>query len=324
MATVREESWQIKRRAECCAGSGTPFKNGDKLMTRLRFADGEYIREDYLFNWWNGQSLDHGISSWKSVFHLPPPPEEPLKKESAESLLRKLVAREDPDDTNAVYILAVMLERKKILVEKEVRTREDNTKVRVYEHRKSGDTFLIVDPELKLAEIESVQEEVVGLLGGKPPKTETVTQFEMILHTLMEKHKKILFPKRPVGGEEGIAQKLASSFFALLAGKKSPWREESDKVFNRFEEAETWGPLIADYRNLIERIPLEIRFQGLEKPELAKRIAELSLLEPNELSETDVLELFPADDPRTAELHGKFIQAVDTATAHARTVTGSS
>lgn len=314
------ESWQIKRRADCCAGTNEPFKNGDELMTRLCFNDGEYVREDYSLAYWNEHELDHGISSWKSVFHLPPPPEEPVKKESAESLLRKLVAKEDPDDTNAVYILAVMLERKKILVEKDVRTRDDKTKVRVYEHKKSGDTFLVVDPELKLAEIESVQEEVVGLLGGKPPKTETVTHFEMILHTLTEKYKKIIFPRRPVGGEEGVVQKLAASFFALLAGKKSPWWEESNKIFNRFEDSETWGPIIASYRDLIERIPQEVRFQGLEKPELAKKLAELHLKEPKELDEHDVLALFPEGNPRTEELRAKFLEAVDAATAHARGV----
>ena len=188
-------------------------------MTRLLFADGEYIREDYSLACWDEQSPDHGISAWKSVFHAPPPPEEVVKKESAEGLLRKLIAKEDADDIHAIYILAVMLERKKILVEKDVQIREDQTKIRVYEDKKSGDTFLVVDPELKLAEIESVQEEVVGLLGGKPPKTETVYQFEKLARVLVKNYTKKLFPRKTVGGEEGISQKLAASFLALLAGK---------------------------------------------------------------------------------------------------------
>lgn len=317
MATAREENWQIKRRADVCAGTGTSFVDGEEIVTRLVFQDGEYIREDYSASYWNSQQIEPGLSTWHSIFHLPPPPEEPVKKESAESLLRKLVAKEDADDVNAIYILAVMLERKKILIEKDVQDREDGTKVRVYEHKKSGDTFLIIDPALKLAEIEKVQEEVVGLLGGKPPKTDTVIQFEMILHTLIEKHKKMLFPKRPVGGEEGIAQKLAASFFSLLAGKKCPWWEESNKVFNRFENSETWGPVIVGYRDLIERIPQEIRFQGLEKPDFAKTIETLSLKEPKELEEQDILELFPADESRTRELREKFMETVRAATRYA-------
>jgi hypothetical protein len=242
-----------------------------------------------------------------------------MKKESAETLLRNMVAKEDADDTNAIYILAVMLERKKILVEKDVQTREDQTKIRVYEHKKTGETFLVIDPELKLAEIEKVQEEVVGLLGGKPPKTETVYLFETILHTLIEKHEKLLFPKRPIGGNDGIAQKLAASFFALLAGKKNPYWEESNKVFNRFEEAEPWGAVVTGYRNLIERIPQEVRFQGLERSAFTKQLEALSIKEPKELNEADVLTAFASEAPRVTELREKFLEAVRAATTYANT-----
>ena len=37
----------------------------------------------------------------------------------------------------------------------------------VYEHRKTGDTFVLIDPQLKLTEIEPVQEEIMALLGGQ-------------------------------------------------------------------------------------------------------------------------------------------------------------
>jgi hypothetical protein len=317
MANVREESWQIKRRSDLCAGTNEPFADKEEIMTRLLFQDGEYVREDYKLTYWNEQTPDHGLSAWKSVFHVPPPPTEVVKKENAETLLRKMVAKEDADETNAIYILAVMLERKRILVEKDVQTREDQAKIRVYEHKKTGETFLVVDPELKLAEIEKVQEEVIGLLGGKPPKTETVYFFEAILHALIEKYEKLLFPKRPIGGDEGIAQKLAASFFALLAGKKSPYWEESSKVFNRFEDSETWGPVIAGYRDLIERIPQEVRFQGLEKSAFTKTLEALSIKEPKELSEADVLAAFSSDAPRVVELREKILEAVRAATAYA-------
>jgi hypothetical protein len=317
MASVREESWQIKRRSDLCAGTNTPFADKEGIITRLLFKDGEYVREDYRLAYWNEHKPDHGLSSWKSVFHVPPPPTEVVKKENAETLLRKMVAKEDADDTNAIYILAVMLERKRILAEKDVQIRDDKTKVRVYEHKKTGETFLVIDPELKLAEIEKVQEEVVGLLGGKPPKTETVYFFEAILHALLEKHEKLLFPKRPIGGEEGIAQKLAASFFALLAGKKSPYWEEATKVFNRFEDSEAWGPAIKTYRDLIERIPQEVRFQGLEKLAFTKQLETLSIKEPQELSEADVLAAFDSDAPRVAELREKVLEAVRAATSYA-------
>jgi hypothetical protein len=317
MATAREESWQIKRRSDLCAGTNELFTDKEEIMTRLLFKDGEYVREDYKLSYWNEHMPDHGLSAWKSVFRIPPPPTEAMKKENAETLLRKMVAKEDADDINAIYILAVMLERKRILVEKDVQIREDKTKIRVYEHKKSGETFLVVDPELKLAEIEKVQEEVVGLLGGKPPKTETVYFFETILHALIEKYEKLLFPKRPIGGEEGTAQKLAASFFALLAGKKSPYWEESNKVFIRFEDSETWRPVIAGYRDLIDRIPQEVRFQGLEKPAFTKQLEALSVKEPKELNGQEVLDAFSSDAPRVADLREKVLEAARAATCTA-------
>jgi hypothetical protein len=319
MANVREESWQIKRRSDLCAGTHEPFADKEEILTRLLFKDGEYVREDYKLAYWNEQKPDRGLSAWKSVFHVPPPPTEVVKKENAETLLRKMVAKEDADDTNAIYILAVMLERKRILVEKDVQTREDKAKIRVYEHKKTGETFLVIDPELKLAEIEKVQEQVVGLLGGKPPKTETVYFFEAILHALIEKHEKLLFPKRPVGGNEGVAQKLAASFFALLAGKKNPYWEDAGKVFNRFEDSELWSPVVAGYRDLIERIPQEVRFHGLEKAAFTKELEALAIKEPKELSEADVLAACSSDTPRVVELREKVVEAVKAAVAYAAT-----
>ncbi len=317
MATVKEENWQIKKRADVCAGTGIAFGNGEEIMTRLLFADGEYIREDYSLACWEEQSPDHGISAWKSIYRAPPPPEDVMKKESAESLLRKMIAKEDADEINAIYILAVMLERKKILVEKEVKIREDQTKIRVYEDKKSGDTFLVVDPELKLDEIEAVQEEVVGLLGGKPPKTETVYQFEKLTRVLVDKHTKKLFPRKTVGGEEGITQKLAASFFALLAGKNYEHYAVSEKVLNRYETNEQYGPLVESYRELIDTLPQEVRFQGLEKPELAKQIELLAAKDPADIALEDVQAVFASDDPRIAEVRGKIEGAVRAATRYA-------
>jgi hypothetical protein len=319
MATAKEENWQIKKRADVCAGTGIAFGDGEEIMTRLLHTDEGYIREDYSLACWDEQNPDHGVSAWKSVYHAPPPPEEVVKKESAESLLRKMIAKEDADDINAIYILAVMLERKKLLVEKDVQIRDDKTKIRVYEDKKSGDTFLVVDPELKLAEIASVQEEVVGLLGGKPPKTETVHQFEKLVRVLVEKYTKVLFPRKIVGGEEGITQKLAASFFALLAGKKYEHYDVSEKILNRYETNEQWGGLVESYRELIDTLPQEVRFQGLEKPDMAKQIEALAAKDPDEISLDEVQAVFASDDPRITGVREKILDAVRAATRYAET-----
>ena len=104
------------------------------------------------------------FSFWRSRFEPPPPaPLEPLPKESAEELFRRLVAAGDNANANACYVLAAMLERKRIL--KQIETEErDRGRVLIYEHVKTGDVFVVPDPQLHLDELEDVQREVAGLM----------------------------------------------------------------------------------------------------------------------------------------------------------------
>jgi hypothetical protein len=97
-------------------------------------------------------------------------PTDPIKKETAETLLRKLIELNDPQYIPAGYILAVMLERKRILKVKEQIVR-DGRRVFIYEQPKSGDVFTIVDPDLHLDQLEQVQRDVAALLehGLNPP-----------------------------------------------------------------------------------------------------------------------------------------------------------
>ncbi|NBZ96069.1 MAG: DUF3748 domain-containing protein, partial [Proteobacteria bacterium] len=116
---------------------------------------------------WNARSSDPAapvaFSSWRSKFEPPaPPPPEPLPRDDAEGMLRRLLESNDPAHVNTRYLLAVMLERKRIL-----RPQPSVEKgFLVYEHARTGETFLIIDPALSLADLVAVQEEVSALLAG--------------------------------------------------------------------------------------------------------------------------------------------------------------
>jgi hypothetical protein len=85
-----------------------------------------------------------------------------MGKEGAEELFRRLVSSETAPP-NACYVLAIMLERKRVL--KQIKTEEvAGGRVLVYEHSATGDVFIVPDPNLRLDEIESVQNEVAHLL----------------------------------------------------------------------------------------------------------------------------------------------------------------
>ena len=84
----------------------------------------------------------------------------------------RLVNEDEEHTENARYILAVMLERKKLL--RETDTQEIPSGIlRVYEHRKTGDVFLIKDPQIPLSEVETVQEEIRLLLD---PNAKTIEE----------------------------------------------------------------------------------------------------------------------------------------------------
>ena len=167
MARQNVENWRVQKCARQCLSCEKQFEDKERLYSKLTFDSGEYLRIDLCKSCWNKD--DSGLSSWRTTFIIPPPPqEEAVKKENAESLLRRLMAKENEEDLSAIFILTVMLERKKILVERDVKTTEDGRKLRVYEHKKTNESFMVVDPQLKLDELESVQEQVVALLSGQP------------------------------------------------------------------------------------------------------------------------------------------------------------
>ncbi|MFL6515034.1 MAG: hypothetical protein ACJ8M1_08435 [Chthoniobacterales bacterium] len=156
--------WTIKHRSDVCTATNRPFADGEYFYTLL-FREGDgFRREDLSEEAWAARNENiQPFSFWRSRFEpAPPTPPEPLGKETAEELFRRLVTSADAPP-NACYVLAVMLERKRML--KQIRTEANgDTKVLVYEHPESGDVFLVRDPQLRLDELEGVQNEVADLL----------------------------------------------------------------------------------------------------------------------------------------------------------------
>lgn len=169
-----DNDWNIKSRSNCCNVCNTPFEDKQTFASKLIFTKNGYERLDCCENCWNTREEQEGmVSFWRGVYHAPPPPEqETLKKETAESLLRTLINKNNPAYTNSIYILAAMLERKRLLVEKVAHKDETGLLRRIYEHKKTGETFAITDPMLKLDQIEHVQKEVSELLEKGIPETD--------------------------------------------------------------------------------------------------------------------------------------------------------
>ena len=156
--------WAIKHRADACAATQRAFAPGEYFYTLLFRDAAGFRREDLSEAAWASRNENiKPFSFWKSRYEpLPESAPEPLGKENAEQLFRRLIASENPP-ANACYVLAAMLERKRVL--KQIKTENaEKGRLLIYEHGATGDVFIVPDPGLRLDELEHVQNEVAQLL----------------------------------------------------------------------------------------------------------------------------------------------------------------
>lgn len=161
--------WNIQSRAHACEACGHGFSDQETYHTLLFDERAAFRRIDICQDCWQRQYSEGArerkgfISYWHGVYEAPAPPPDPIQKETAESLLRKIIEQNNRQYIPAAYILAVMLERKRVLKVKEQLVREQG-RVFIYEHPKTGEIFTITDPNLQLNQLETVQHDVAALL----------------------------------------------------------------------------------------------------------------------------------------------------------------
>jgi hypothetical protein len=157
--------WDIQPRSSACNSCHKPFVDEQAYHTLLTLDAQGYRRRDLCPECFESAGRDGVISYWQGEYRLPvPPAAEPIQKETAETLLRKLVEDADPGKAGARYILAVMLERKRILKHRETVSQKVGADVLVYEHARTGESFTIPDPHLRLDQLQEVQAQIAMLL----------------------------------------------------------------------------------------------------------------------------------------------------------------
>lgn len=179
-----QANWNIKSRAHECSRTNRPFEEGERFYTAIYFdtGSGEFQRRDVAESVWAEELAERKpFSYWKAEYVKPEsmkPKVEITGRESAEDLLRRFIEEDEEHTEHARYILALMMERKKQLVPKETKETEHGKTI-IYEHRKSGEVYIIKDPELRLDELAMVQDEVAMLLGFGGPAAEAAAAVGM-------------------------------------------------------------------------------------------------------------------------------------------------
>jgi hypothetical protein len=114
------QNWSIRSRATHCALSGRAFEEGEVFHTAIYFdseANG-YVRRDVAIDVWKQEIAERKpIAYWRTTYSptIVEAKPEVTSKESAMALLQRFIEEDDPMTENARYILALMLERKRIL-----------------------------------------------------------------------------------------------------------------------------------------------------------------------------------------------------------------
>jgi hypothetical protein len=160
---MMQADWEIKSRAHQCSRTGREFAEGEFFYTILVREGEGFLREDMSEEAWNERNENiQPFSFWRSKYEPPaPPPAEPLPRDDAEGLLRRLIQENDPTYSNVRYILALMLERKRVI--RPLESSDDD--MLVYEHLATGETFVLANPKLSFERIPEVQREVSALLA---------------------------------------------------------------------------------------------------------------------------------------------------------------
>lgn len=171
MAIIQD--WKIRSTDAKCELTGVEFADEEEFYTCI-FDDPEsdgFIRRDYSIESWSkvrGDLDPPPFSFWRSTYKAPVIEEDKsaIADNSAEGMLRRFIQEDDARTENARFILALMLERKKTLVQTDVKE-TDSRRLLFYEHAQNGDVFIVADPGLKLSELEAVQREVAELLSAE-------------------------------------------------------------------------------------------------------------------------------------------------------------
>lgn len=170
--------WNIQSRGHACEACGRGFADQESYHSLLVDEKAAFRRSDVCRDCWSRLYQDGArerkgfVSCWQGVYEAPAPETDPIQKDTAESLLRKLIERNDPAYIPAGYILAVMLERKRVLKVKD-QIQRNGSRVFVYEQPRTGDVFTIIDPALQLNQLDQVQRDVAQLLEQGLPAAET-------------------------------------------------------------------------------------------------------------------------------------------------------
>jgi hypothetical protein len=171
------QKWKISAPARKCAVTGKIFEPDETIYSFLfKQDDGTLARVDItettLGDYLDEPEAEQAFSTWKGKFRPGQaraegeedvPAREP--GEAAEDALRALSEENAIDTRHSRYVLALYLERKKRIKPVDKKTGVAEDPVIIYEHRKTGEVFIVSEPELDVARLDEAREALAEVMA---------------------------------------------------------------------------------------------------------------------------------------------------------------
>jgi hypothetical protein len=165
--------YEIGGRARVCAATGEPFDEGSMVVSAIYLEGDAFVRRDYAADRFPGP--EEAFSVWKSQIPIKAEEEQfKLDFDLAGGFLEKLVAEADPQREGLVYVLTLLLSRKrrvKILKTAALPEGEQLLTVRI-RGAEEDQEVQVRAPRLDAETVAALQQELAELFGFAEPEPE--------------------------------------------------------------------------------------------------------------------------------------------------------
>jgi hypothetical protein len=156
--------YQIQPNTRLCAITGRALCPGERFFTALREEGGQFVRQDYSVEAWQGPPPGT-FSFWAG--HVPAANESPKPRFDDDLLVEcfeRLQGQEQPDRVNFRYVVALLLMRRKRLKFEEAIVQGEQ-EVLTLRCSRTGAKYQVLNPRLTEEQMLAVQNEVFKVLG---------------------------------------------------------------------------------------------------------------------------------------------------------------
>ena len=157
--------WKINKGSKGCILCNKEFCEEEEYYSALFDENDIFIRKDYCTSCWCKDKADELFSFWKTRL---PKKDKPVQKfvnnEVFLDMFTRLEGKNEPNQRNLRYVLALFLIRKKIFKLKSFKKENGEEIITLY-FPKENTEFNVFNPDLKDEEIEVITSEMSQLLN---------------------------------------------------------------------------------------------------------------------------------------------------------------